>query len=810
MAGQKFQYDESGGTFYYFILSFLSLLLLPGTYYWWPRKEKKDAESEVVLCQCTGCKKKKIIMQKNEPWRMFKNIFIKLLIIFGWFFLAFLTYKVSQFDYEYSNFDPYEILGIPLGSSEATIKKAYRRLSLILHPDKETGNEKAFMKLTKAYQALTDDESRKNWEKYGNPDGPGAMSFGIALPSWIVEKENSVVVLGLYALVFMVALPTVVGMWWYKSIRYSGDKVLLDTTRMYYFFFHKTPSMPLKEVIAILGASLEFEKKFNSEIIERETDEYEMPKLIAQLRNWDEKKRERPLYYKYSLKARALIHAHLSRVSLNPETLDVDRIIVVRKCPHLIQEMINCIAQLILLAYAQRVPRLVNIETLENCMKLCPMIVQALWECKSPLLQLPYIREEHLKNFVIGKRHIRNIQQFAQLKLEDKRSILKFLKDDQFEDVMKVITRMPHIDFQVRCEVIDDEASTVFTAGAIVTVTVVLKRRNLSEVFGDETYKDKNIVENNEKEQKEKEQKEKEKENEQKEKEKENDQNENQVQEKEKSESEQKGNTRPVWQKKQYKPRKGNLKKQAQKKQQTMSNAEKKKLNWERKQKEKEEREKEENARLLKSEKEKNKEDSKKNTDNEHSHSDSDSCSSDDEKDSGKSDNESEDQKKVTNNAKRAPENSNDDDDDDWEKFQTGINKRDRVLEGRSKQSHSVHCPYFPEDKQEYWWVYVSDRKSRTLLTAPYQVTELVDYDEIQLKFTAPRWPGVYTFAVCLRSDSYLGFDQMHDIRLNVKEAPKIPTEHPQWDISSEDDESKAEDNEEDISEFTTDEDVEE
>lgn len=36
------------------------------------------------------------------------------------------------------------------------------------------------------------------------------MSFGIALPSWIVEKENSIWVLGLYTLVFMVALPTVV------------------------------------------------------------------------------------------------------------------------------------------------------------------------------------------------------------------------------------------------------------------------------------------------------------------------------------------------------------------------------------------------------------------------------------------------------------------------------------------------------------------------------------------------------------------------------------------------------------------------
>jgi translocation protein SEC63 len=65
-------------------------------------------------------------------------------------------------------------------------------LSLKYHPDKETGDEKLFMKLTKAYEALTDETARRNWEMYGNPDGPGAMTFGIALPSWIVEKENSI------------------------------------------------------------------------------------------------------------------------------------------------------------------------------------------------------------------------------------------------------------------------------------------------------------------------------------------------------------------------------------------------------------------------------------------------------------------------------------------------------------------------------------------------------------------------------------------------------------------------------------------
>lgn len=223
--------------------------------------------------------KKRKIIANAEPYRFVKELLVKLVIIAGWVLLGYLTYRVSQFDYELSNFDPYEILGLPPSASSSEIKRAYRKLSLLLHPDKETGDEKAFMKLSKAYQALTDEESRKNWEKYGNPDGPGAMSFGIALPSWIVEKENSVWVLGLYALVFMVALPVAVGTWWYRSIRFSGDKVLLDTTQLYLYFFHKTPQMAMKRVIMILAASMEFDKRHNSQIIERPSDNDEVPSV---------------------------------------------------------------------------------------------------------------------------------------------------------------------------------------------------------------------------------------------------------------------------------------------------------------------------------------------------------------------------------------------------------------------------------------------------------------------------------------------------------------------------------------------------
>jgi translocation protein SEC63 len=45
---------------------------------------------------------------------------------------------------------------------------------------------------------------------------------------------------------------------------------------MYYYFFHKTPSMQLKRVLMILAASPEFDKKHNNEVQERATDNMEL------------------------------------------------------------------------------------------------------------------------------------------------------------------------------------------------------------------------------------------------------------------------------------------------------------------------------------------------------------------------------------------------------------------------------------------------------------------------------------------------------------------------------------------------------
>jgi curved DNA-binding protein len=76
--------------------------------------------------------------------------------------------------------DYYKILGINKNSSEEEIKKAYKKLALQYHPDKNPGNKEAeekFKEINEAYEVLSDPEKRKkydelgaNWDKYKNFD----------------------------------------------------------------------------------------------------------------------------------------------------------------------------------------------------------------------------------------------------------------------------------------------------------------------------------------------------------------------------------------------------------------------------------------------------------------------------------------------------------------------------------------------------------------------------------------------------------------------------------------------------------------
>merc|ERR1719244_1583933 len=431
-----------------------------------------------------ACLEKGERLEHKDPWKKFRGRLALFLIFIGWIFFAMIIYQISLFDYEMANFDPYEILQVSIHAEKKTIKSQYKKLSLIYHPDKPTGNEKLFMKLRKAYDALTDETARYNWEHYGNPDGPQAMQFGIGLPAWIVEEKNSVWVLGDYALVFMIGLPTAVWYWWSRSSKYSGEQVLLDTTQLYYYFFHKTPHMMLRRVLMVLAASLEFERGHNGEIVERPTDNVEIPQLMKCLPNLGINNKEKPLCFGYSVKARALLFAHLSRIPLAKHSLHQDRLYIIKKCPYLIHEMVSCISQLILLAHAGRIARLPSLDTVEATMKCSALVVQALWDKASPLLQLPHVEEDMLKHFYSKRRNIKSLVQLAQMGDEDRRLLLRSFSDDQYKDLVKVLGGFPHLTITVTTEVVDDEEQHVVTAGSIITVTVGLERESLDIYMG--------------------------------------------------------------------------------------------------------------------------------------------------------------------------------------------------------------------------------------------------------------------------------------------------------------------------------------
>jgi len=78
--------------------------------------------------------------------------------------------------------DPYSMLGVARGASEADIKKAYRKLAKELHPDKNKDNPKAterFSQVTAAYDLLGDADKRARFDR-GEIDGDGnpASPFG--------------------------------------------------------------------------------------------------------------------------------------------------------------------------------------------------------------------------------------------------------------------------------------------------------------------------------------------------------------------------------------------------------------------------------------------------------------------------------------------------------------------------------------------------------------------------------------------------------------------------------------------------------
>ncbi|MCH5218555.1 MAG: molecular chaperone DnaJ [Muribaculaceae bacterium] len=83
--------------------------------------------------------------------------------------------------------DYYEVLGVPKSATDDEIKKAYRKMAIKYHPDKNPGDKEAeekFKEAAEAYDVLSDSEKRQKYDRFGhgmgagNPFGGGAGGGG--------------------------------------------------------------------------------------------------------------------------------------------------------------------------------------------------------------------------------------------------------------------------------------------------------------------------------------------------------------------------------------------------------------------------------------------------------------------------------------------------------------------------------------------------------------------------------------------------------------------------------------------------------
>src|SRR5438477_3122770 len=81
--------------------------------------------------------------------------------------------------------DYYEVLGIEKTASEEDIKRAYRKLAMQYHPDRNVGDEQAssrFKEAAEAYDVLSNSDKRQRYDRFGHAglNGAGMPNFSNA------------------------------------------------------------------------------------------------------------------------------------------------------------------------------------------------------------------------------------------------------------------------------------------------------------------------------------------------------------------------------------------------------------------------------------------------------------------------------------------------------------------------------------------------------------------------------------------------------------------------------------------------------
>ncbi|KAG8740640.1 secretory subunit [Ceratobasidium sp. 414] len=339
------QYHYEGGLAAYFVLTFLSLVLIPLTLSFKP----SGAARKSTLCKCPECTEKEVRLNKSRGLSpLSPKLWVTIVL---WVLFAVVAYYAATTKSDTKIYNPFEILGISVGTAEKDIKRHFKKLSVKFHPDKvklavnQTMDEVSahFVELTKAYKSLTDETVRQNLEQYGHPDGKQEFNVGVAIPHWIVEGKNSIWVLGFYGLVFMGGLPFVVGRWWFGSREITKDGVHGSTAAL--FFKTITEEASIDELVSLLSRGFYTEQKaipqriVHTTAVEDDLNGLETEIKAALASRWGTVAQTAKV--PEARRALVLLYAHLLRLPVKNEILQKEQASLILRAPTLLTSLMT-------------------------------------------------------------------------------------------------------------------------------------------------------------------------------------------------------------------------------------------------------------------------------------------------------------------------------------------------------------------------------------------------------------------------------------------------------------------------------------
>merc|ERR1712176_1675377 len=312
-------YDDAA--FYYFASSVLVCIAAPWTFniiynMIFPGREvekdfpaKTRTGSVYRYCKTSGMTEK-VSRARKEARRASGGQTLWMILKFTllgsiWFILYMVVCQTGQ-GREIKRFDPFQILEVDTSASDKDIKKAYRKLSLIYHPDKNPDDPMAqhrFIEITKAYGALTDEVQKRNYEKYGNPDGPQVAKVGIGLPMFLLEKDNHLMILCIFFFLLLFVVPMTFICYYQRTKNYAANGVMIETLQFLGYYINE--STRVKNCPELLAASAE-----SRGMLSRPSDNAAMKPIAQHVVEHKKRQFNQPVIVKNGY----LIWAHMQRL----------------------------------------------------------------------------------------------------------------------------------------------------------------------------------------------------------------------------------------------------------------------------------------------------------------------------------------------------------------------------------------------------------------------------------------------------------------------------------------------------------------